>query len=66
MNIFVPFFVCPYDAFNVCEKGSNVWSWIIEHDDAHALLNDQGIFLLCFLVPNIKICITWSFLELFL
>jgi hypothetical protein len=36
MNIFVPFSVRPYDAFNVCEKGRNVWSWIIEHDDAHA------------------------------
>ncbi len=54
MNIFVPFFVHPYDAFNICEEGSNVQSWIIEHllmherDDAHALLNDQGIFLMCF------------------
>jgi hypothetical protein len=54
MNIFVPFFIHPYDAFNICEGGSNVWSWIIEHlfmheqDDAHALLNDQGIFLMCF------------------
>jgi hypothetical protein len=45
---FCAFSVRPYDAFNVCEKGNNVWSWIIEHDDAHALLSDQGIFLLCF------------------
>jgi hypothetical protein len=54
MNIFVPFFVHHYDVFNICEEGSNVRSWIIEHlfmherDDAHALLNDQGIFLMCF------------------
>jgi hypothetical protein len=45
MNIFVPFYVRPYDAFNICEEGSNVWSWIIEHlfmhehVDAHALLS---------------------------
>jgi hypothetical protein len=54
MNIFVPFFSPLYDAFNICEEGSNVQSWITEHllmheqDDAHALLSDQGIFLLCF------------------
>jgi hypothetical protein len=54
MNIFVPFSVHPYDAFNICEEGSNVQSWIIEHlfmherDDVHALLNDQGIFLMSF------------------
>jgi hypothetical protein len=54
MNIFVPFFVHPYAAFNISEEGSNVQSWIIEHllmhewDDAHTLLSDKGIFLLCF------------------
>jgi hypothetical protein len=48
------FFVHLYDAFNICEKGNNVQSWIIEHllmyeqDDAQTLLSDQGIFLLCF------------------
>jgi hypothetical protein len=49
MNIFVPFFVCPYDAFNIGEEGNNIWSRIIEHlfiheqDDAHLLLSDRGI-----------------------
>jgi hypothetical protein len=49
MNIFVPFSVHPYDAFNICEEGNNIRSWIIEHlfmheqDDAHVLLSDQGI-----------------------
>jgi hypothetical protein len=66
MNIFVPFSICPYDAFNICKEDNNVRSWIIEHlfmhdeDDAHA-----KNFLVVFLTPNIKICITWSFLELF-
>jgi hypothetical protein len=60
MNIYVPFFVHPYDAFNICEEGNNVRSWIIQHllmherDDAYALLNDQGIFLLCFWAPTLK------------
>jgi hypothetical protein len=53
-NFFVPFSIHPYDAFNICEEGSSVQSWIIEHlfmheqNDVHVLLNDQGIFLLCF------------------
>ncbi len=49
MNIFVPFSICPYDAFNICEEGNNIRVEIIEHllmhehDDAHVLLSDQGI-----------------------
>jgi len=31
MNIFVPFSIRPYDAFNICEEGSNIRLWIIEH-----------------------------------
>ncbi len=60
MNIFVPFFVCPYDAFNICEKGKNIWSWIIEHllmhekDDAHVLLSDQGISCYVFYPSTFK------------
>jgi hypothetical protein len=44
MNIFVPFFVHHYDAFNICDEGNSVWSLITEHlfmheqDDVHALL----------------------------
>jgi hypothetical protein len=30
-NILLPFFVCPYNAFNICEKGNSIRSWIIEH-----------------------------------
>jgi hypothetical protein len=54
MNIFLPFSIHPYAAFNICEEGSNVRSWITKHllmheqDDAHALLSDKGIFLMCF------------------
>jgi hypothetical protein len=48
MNIFMSFSICPYDAFNICEKGSNVWLLFIEHDDAHVLLSDQRTFMLCF------------------
>jgi hypothetical protein len=54
MNNFVPFSIHLYDAFNICEEGSNVRSWIIEHllmheqDDAHVLLSDQRTFMLCF------------------
>jgi hypothetical protein len=57
MNIFVPFSICPYNAFNICEEGSNIRSWIIEHlfmheqDDAHVLLSDQGISC-CFFDPS--------------
>jgi hypothetical protein len=53
MNIFAPFFVRPYDAFNICE-GINIRSWIIkhllmhEHVNVDVLLSDQWIFLLCF------------------
>jgi hypothetical protein len=47
MKIFVPFFVLPYDAFNICEEGNNIRSWIIEHllmhehDDVHVLVSDH-------------------------
>jgi hypothetical protein len=49
---FCTFFFHPYDAFNICTDRSDIRSWIIEHllmheqDDAYALLNDQGIFLM--------------------
>ncbi len=67
----MPFSIHPYDAFNICEEGSSVQSWIIEHlfmheqNDVHVLLNDQGIFLLCFWPLDIEICITCSSLEFF-
>jgi hypothetical protein len=48
MNIFMSFSIRPYDAFNICEEGSNVWSLFIEHDDAHVLMSDQRTFMLYF------------------